>query len=385
MTATEPAIVIGAGASGLAAADALSRRGLPVVVLEKEAHVAGPWRHRHQRLSLNTHRVFSSLPGLPYPPGTPAFPSREQVIAYLERYVGERGLEVEFEFEVAAIARDGDGWAVTAADGRRRHARHVIFATGHDKVPWIPNWPGKAGYGGRLVHAADFGRVEDYAGKRVLVVGAGNSGFDVLNHLGDGKAQKIWLSVRQGPSLLPKRIGQTSVHRFAGIMAHLPAALTDLIIAATQRVVLGDLGRFGMPKAPRGAATRLRDEQIAIPVDDGAVAAMRAGRIAVVAPLARFDGDKAVLADESSVDADVVIAATGYRTGLETLLGGFGVLDAATGRPLASGAQPTGQKGLWFIGMKPTIMGHFRSATVEGRALAEVIAAESRGKRGSRQ
>lgn len=383
MALTEPVIVIGAGASGLAVADALARRGVPVLVLEKEAHVAGPWRHRHERLSLNTHRIFSALPGLAYPPGTPAFPSREQVIAYLERYASERGLGIEFGFDVTGIERDGDGWALTAADGRRHHAPHVVFATGHDKVPWMPDWPGKAGFGGRLVHSADFGRVEDYAGKRVLVVGAGNSGFDVLNHLACGKAQKIWLSVRQGPSLLPKRIGPTAVHRLAGIMARLPTALTDVIIAATQRATLGDLRRLGMPKAPRGAATRLRDEQIAIPVDDGAIAAMRAGRITVVAPLARFDGDKAVLVDESTVDADVVIAATGYRTGLEAMLGGLGVLDEATGRPLASGAEPTGRKGLWFTGMKPTIMGHFRSATVEGRALAEVIAAENQGNRGS--
>ncbi|MGN6304044.1 MAG: flavin-containing monooxygenase [Mesorhizobium sp.] len=379
MTATEPVIVIGAGASGLAAADALSRRGLPVVVLEKETHVAGPWRHRHQRLSLNTHRAFSSLLGLPYPPGTPAFPSREQVIAYLERYVGERGLTVEFGFEVASIARDGDGWTVTAADGRRRRAGHVVFATGHDKVPWTPDWPGAAGFPGRIVHAADFGRVEDYAGKRVLVVGAGNSGFDVLNHLGGSEADAIWLSVRQGPSLLPKRIGNVAVHRFAGFMDILPTAVTDLAIAATQRAVLGDLRRFGVPKAPRGGATRLRDEQIAIPVDDGAVAAMRAGKIGIVAPLARFDGNRVILADGGALDADVVIAATGYRTGLETLLGGLGVLDEATGRPLASGGEPTGQKGLWFTGMKPTIMGHFHSATVEGRALAAAIAAENKG------
>jgi len=377
MAATHPVIVIGAGASGLAAADALARRGLPVLVLEMEAHVAGPWRRRHQRLSLNTHRVFSSLPGLAYPPGTPAFPSREQVIAYLERYVEERGLKVEFGFEVVSIEPDGNGWTVGSRDGRQRHAAHVVFATGHDKVPWMPDWPGMAGFTGRLVHAADFGRVEDYAGKRVLVVGAGNSGFDVLNHLSAGKAERIWLSVRQGPSLLPKRVGKVAVHRFAGMMERLPTAVTDLAIAATQRAVLGDIRRLGLPRAPSGGATRLRDEQIAIPVDDGAIAAMRAGRIAIVAPVARFEGDRVVLADGSSLDADVVIAATGYRTGLETILDGLRVVDATTGRPKATGAEPTGQKGLWFIGMRPGITGHFHSAGREARALAATIAAQS--------
>jgi cation diffusion facilitator CzcD-associated flavoprotein CzcO len=382
MSATEPVIVIGAGASGLAAADALSRRGLPVLVLEQENRVAEPWRRRHDRLSLNTHRVFSSLPGLSYPPGTTAFPTRENVVAYLERFAAERGLAIAFGAAVERVRPDGDGWIVTTADGKHRRTAHVVVATGHDKVPWMPDWPGRETFRGRLIHAADFGRTEDYAGKRVIVVGAGNSGFDVLNHLAAGKPAAIRLSVRQGPSLLPKRVGHTAVHRLAGIMEKLPTGLTDLAIAATQRLVLGDLTRLGLPKAPRGGATRLRDEQIAIPVDDGAVAAMRAGRIEVVAPLAHFQPDGVVLADGRVLDADVVIAATGYRTGLDTMLDGLGVLDPATGRPKATGAQPTGRKGLWFIGMRPSITGHFHGAGREARALAQAIATQKRGRGG---
>ena len=103
MTATEPVIVIGAGASGLAAADALAQHGLPVLMLEQEARLAEPWRRRHERLSLNTHRVFSSLPGLAYPPGTAAFPTKENVVTYLERFAAERGLAIEFG---AAVERD---------------------------------------------------------------------------------------------------------------------------------------------------------------------------------------------------------------------------------------------------------------------------------------
>jgi cation diffusion facilitator CzcD-associated flavoprotein CzcO len=380
MPSTDPVIVIGAGASGLAAADALSRRGLPVLVLEQEARLAEPWRRRHERLSLNTHRAFSSLPGLTYPPGTPAFPTREQVVDYLERFATERGLTILFNTAVERVSRDGEGWSVLAADGRRIRASQVVIATGHDKVPWMPDWPGKETFTGRLIHAADFGRVEDYAGKRVLVVGAGNSGFDVLNHLATGSPAAVWLSVRHGPSLLPKRVSKVAVHRFAGIMSRLPTKVADLAIAATARLVLGDITRLGLPRPPRGGATRLRDEQIAIPVDDGAVKAMRAGRIKVVAPLARFETDRVTLADGSSLGAEVVIAATGYRTGLETMLEGLGVLDQRTGRPLVSGAEPTGQKGLWFIGMKPGVTGHFHGAGQEARALASAIEAQQRVK-----
>ncbi|MEP6565062.1 MAG: NAD(P)/FAD-dependent oxidoreductase [Mesorhizobium sp.] len=367
-----PVIVIGAGAAGLAAADALGRLGVAAVVLEKEMRLAEPWRRRHRQLHLNTHRALSALPGLAYPPRTGAFPHKDVIVNHLEDFARERGLAVEFGVAVERIARDGQSWLVHTSAGTRS-AAHMIVATGRDRLPWMPDWPGAESFRGKLIHAADFGTADDYLGKSVLVVGAGNSGFDVLNHLSGIDTKHVWLSARHGPSLLPKRIGKVAVHRFAGFMAQLPTPIVDRMISATQRLVFGDLSRFGLPPAPKGGASRLGIEQIAIAVDDGAVAALKAGRISVVAPVAAFDRAAVRLSDGKVIEPDVVIAATGYRTGLETMVSDLGVLDQK-GVPKANGGTPTGQPGLWFIGMRPSLTSYFHSAGLQARAIATQIA-----------
>ncbi|TIQ25042.1 MAG: NAD(P)/FAD-dependent oxidoreductase, partial [Mesorhizobium sp.] len=98
---------------------------------------------------------------------------------------------------------------------------------------------------------------------KVLVVGAGNSGFDALNHLSGVETGQMWLSARNGPSLLPKRIGKIAVHRFSPFMASLPARLADAVMATTQRLVFGDLRKFGLPPAPSGGASRLGSDYTA--------------------------------------------------------------------------------------------------------------------------
>jgi cation diffusion facilitator CzcD-associated flavoprotein CzcO len=239
----------------------------------------------------------------------------------------------------------------------------------------MPDWPGAEAYRGALIHASAFGRAQDFDGKAVLVVGAGNSGFDVLNHLAGARPAKIWLSARRGPSLLPKRIGKGAVLRLGAVTSMLPTRLADASIAATQRLAFGDLTRYGLPPAPRGGASRLGAEQIAIAVDDGAVAALKAGRIEIVAPLARFGTNEVHLQGGAAIAPDVVIAATGYRTGLEPMVGALGVLDE-NGLPRATGAEPTGRPGLWFIGMRPSLISYFHSAGVQARAIAQRIAAD---------
>ncbi|CAM5562782.1 NAD(P)/FAD-dependent oxidoreductase [Mycolicibacterium aubagnense] len=373
MTETiEEVIVIGAGAAGLAAADALTRHGIKARVFEKEARIAEPWRQRHERLALNTHRDMSYLPGMPYPKGVPAFPPKAAVIAYLERFAKQRGIAVEFDTEVERLTRESENWTVHTSKGIRK-ARHIIVATGHDKVPWMPDWPGAAGYKGRLIHSASFGSPRDYEGKSVLVIGAGNSGFDVLNYLIGAKTAMIYLAARAGPSILPKRVGKIAVQRFSRITNALPIPVGDFMVALLQRLLFGDLRKLGFAPVEKGGISRLKEDHVAISADDGAIAAIKAGRIKVVSSVKGFDAERVVLADGTRIKADVVIAATGYRTGLDTMLSGLGVVDDK-GKPKANGAEPGSQPGLWFISMQPSIVGHFYAAGQEAKAIAARIA-----------
>ncbi len=366
-------IVIGAGGAGLTAAHALLKAGVPVVVLEKEARLAEPWHGRHEQLHLNSHRDLSTLPGVSFPAGTPAFPHRNAIIRHLNEFSATHRLPVEFGIAVEEIAFEGDQWLVRTSAGPRL-ARHIVIATGRDQQPFIPAWKGMTAFAGRIIHSAAFGDAKTYAGKKVLVVGAGNSGFDVLNHLAAADTGEIWLSARNGPALLPKRIGQIAVHRFSPILARLPFKLADAVIAATQRWIFGDLTAYGLPPTPSGGASRLAFDNIAIATDDGAVDAIKAGRIIVLPTVREFTRDAVVFDNGATIEPDIVIAATGYRTGLEAMLGKLGVLDEK-GVPLFNGADSDPKlPGLWFTGMRPSIRGCFANARIQAEAIAEKIA-----------
>ncbi|TPJ40793.1 NAD(P)/FAD-dependent oxidoreductase [Mesorhizobium sp. B2-5-13] len=373
MVAIEPAIVIGAGVAGLAVARALMKAGVAAAVLEKESRLAEPWRRRHEQLHLNTHRDLSALPGLAYPKGTPAFPHRDVVIRHMNDFHEANRLPVEFGVSAEAIMFAGDHWIVRTSAGSRL-ARHVVVATGRDREPYTPQWKGMRAFAGRIIHSADFGDARAYAGKKVLVVGAGNSGFDALNHLAGVDTAAVWLSARNGPALLPKRVGKIAVHRLSPLMARLPLRVADAVMAVTQRLVFGDLTKFGMPPAPAGGASRLTSDYTAIAADDGAVDAIKSGRIVVVPAIREFTRDGVILANGSMVAPDIVIAATGYRTGLERMVGDLGVLDEK-GVPLFNGGQADPKwPGLWFTGMRPSIRGCFANAAILARAIAGRIA-----------
>ncbi|TIT77392.1 MAG: NAD(P)/FAD-dependent oxidoreductase, partial [Mesorhizobium sp.] len=136
--------------------------------------------------------------------------------------------------------------------------------------------------------------------------------------------------------------------------------------------------KYGLPPAPSGGASRLGSDYTAIAADDGAVEAIKAGRIIVVPQVKAFGHDSVVLENGQTIAPDIVIAATGYRTGLDAMVGKLGVLDAK-GVPLFNGAASDPKlPGLWFTGMRPSIRGCFANARIQGAAVAGRIARQKR-------
>lgn len=368
-------VIIGAGLSGLTAARALSERGLSVTVLEAADNVANPWRRRHPQLRLNTHQHFSQLPGLPMTRSDGVFVRRDTVVDYLERYAIALDAPIRFNEVVSAIERTAGGWRVVTQTSVY-DCKDVVVATGRDRLPNVPEWPGKAHFSGQLLHAAEVGDVARLDGKRVLVVGAGNSGSDILNHLSRHAPAEVWISVRHGPAIVPSHIFGFPMHRLARVFAALPISLVDPAFRATQRLFLGDLTRHGLKSHADGGGTRLVRDGIAFAIDDGFVSAIRQGRFRVVPAVASFAKDRVLFSDGTSCEPDVVVAATGYRSGLEPLVGDLEVLDA-NGRPRnPMGERDPSNPGLWFTGFRPGFTGYFDAARIAAARIAQGVAAK---------
>ena len=195
------AVVIGAGPAGLASAAELRRRGVPAVVLERADGVAASWRGRYDRLRLNSSRWFSKLPGGRYAPGTGIFPSRDEVVRYLEDYASDNALDVRMNTEVQRIDLDGTGWVVRTS-GADVTAEQVVVAAGYEHTPFVPDWPGRERFRGSLLHAAEYRNPEPYRDRDVLVVGPGCSGMEIAYDLAEGGARRVRLAVRTPPNML---------------------------------------------------------------------------------------------------------------------------------------------------------------------------------------
>jgi lysine/ornithine N-monooxygenase len=344
-------IVIGAGPAGLAVAGELRRAGVQPVILERAEAVGSAWRGRYDRLRLNTSRWTSKLPRARYSKGTGLFPTRDEMVAYLEAYAARNALDIRFGVQVGRIDGRNGTWALQTPLGEQR-ARHVVVATGFEHTPWIPEWPGREGFQGRLIHAAEYRNSDPFRGVEALVVGPGCSGMEIAFDLIEGGARKVNVAVRTQPNIMPRQSGGMPGDLPALALLPLSPRVSDPIARLVRRRSIGDLSDCGLTVPAEGPFTRLRREGKAPAiVDMEVIDAVKARRIGIVAGLEKFDGRAVVLAEGTRLEPDVVVAATGYRRGLEPLVGHLGVLDEL-GIPRVHGG-PAVLPGLRFIGYAP--------------------------------
>jgi len=374
---THEIVVVGGGSAGLATAALLRGRGRNPVVLEAGPEPGAAWRGRYDRLRLHTPRLLSGLPGMRIPRRFGRWVARDDLIEYLRRYAERHDLDVRTEARVERIDRDGDGWRLEVSQGPVR-AETVVVATGYNGTPFVPEWPGREGFAGVLIHSSQYVNPVPFRGRDVLVVGAGNSGAEITHDVIDGGAARSRLSVRTPPQIVRRATAGIPAQLIGMAIKHVPPQWVDPISKTQRRLSIPDLSPQGLPRPELGIRTSFITTGTTPILDVGIVDAVRGGRVEVVAAVEAFDGADVLLADGSRIAPDAVIAATGFRAGLDALVGHLDVL-GPRGLPLRTDGEPV-LPGLWFVGFVPTLGGQLREGSIAAaKVAAGVAAAQSAG------
>lgn len=366
---TQPTIVIGAGPAGLATAACLKRAGHPVRILEAASSVAASWRGHYDRLHLHTDQGHSALPGLRMPRAYPKYPSRDQVVAYLEHYAAHFDLDITLDTKVTQILR-GDGWRVHTVKGVF-DTDNVVICTGFAQQPNLPDWPDQDGFVGRILHSSTYRDPDPFAGQSVLVVGFGNSGCEIALDLAEAGID-AHLSVRSPVNVVPRDILGIPILSLTILQQWLPYRLADRLNRPVIRLCIGDIGALGLPRSDKGPMAQVVEDQRIPLLDVGTLAQIRAGRIRVRPGISGLHEDTVLFDDQSRTRFDCIIAATGYRSDQRRLLPGLDHLFDGAGRPLTCGRET--EPGLYFVNFRTVPTGQLRQCGIEAKAVARAIA-----------
>lgn len=369
MNQRREALIVGAGPAGLACAVTLARAGFKTTILEKSDRVGAVWHRHYDRLHLHTDRNHSALPEMRMPRAYPSYPSRGQVVDYLDGYAAHFDLGPVFGCTVAKVARDGANWRAETSQGSFA-APVAVVATGWADFPYRPDWPGRDDYRGELIHSSEYRSPAPYRGKKVLVVGFGNSGGEIALDLAEANVD-VTLAVRGPVSILPRDLLGLPILTWAIAQRYLPAAVADFIDAPLVRWAVGNTEKLGL-KRPAKGPRRLIEEDGRIPLlDVGTVARIRDGAIRIKGGIASFTRGGVVFADSSAADFDAIILATGFRPDLRALLPDAAAALDGNGRPRVSG-RTTAAPGLYFCGLIAVPTGQFREIAIEAKRIARL-------------
>lgn len=316
-----PVVVIGAGQSGLAAARALCELNIDAVVLEASDRTAGAWPRYYDSLRVFSPAGFSSMPGMRFPGDPDRYPTRDEVVGYLERYAAAVGVEILTGSRVITVRDEGRGFVVVTADGNELRAGGIVAASGSFSNPYRPTFAGDASFTGETSHVADYRNPHSYAGRRVVVVGAGDSAAQIASEL--ASVASVTIAARHPLRFIPQRIGGADVHYW--------------------------LRETGFDSLPAEWLTKIAHGSV-ITDSTGLRQRLADGLLDVRPMFIALDGDTVVWDNGDREPVDAVILATGYRPSLDYLRE-LGALDP-NDQPRHTGGISTTHPGLVYLGLE---------------------------------
>ena len=375
-------LVVGGGPAGLAVGAVLRRASVPFTIVERSERIADSWHRHYDRLHLHTPKRLSALPYRPFPRAYPRFPSRAQVVDYLTEYAREFGIEPELGRDVSRCVRGDDGtWQTITSAGTYR-SQSLVIAAGFNRVPNIPRWPGIENFGGEILHSSEYTNGRMFRGARVLVVGFGNSGAEIALDLAEHGA-RCTIAVRGAVNVVPRQVLGIPITMFALASRPLPPRVADRLNRLTVRLTIGNLASTGLVKSDVGPLQTIAERRRIPVIDVGTMARIRRGDIAIRTGVASFDGNDVHFADGTRDRFDAVVLATGFTTGLASLLPDYTSVLDAEGVPRVSG-RASAVPGLYFCGYDLTSTGMLRQIGIEAKAIGRAIAESLSGNREGR-
>lgn len=367
-------IIVGAGPAGLATAASLAQRRIPYRLLERGDSLGYSWRQLYDSLRLHTGKHMSHLPGRRFGARTSLFPSRDEFVRYLDDYARQFAIPVETGKDVVQTTRVDDVWRVTTADGQSHEASTLVMSTGIIANPRRPALAGRERFRGEVLHSVEYRRPNEFVGRRVLVVGVGNSGGEIGAELARAGAQ-VTIAVRSGAHVVPLSLAGVPIQYIAYAMRRLPKRTRERIVGRVQRIMER---KHGPPVLPRPAHGPLD----AIPIIGfHLVEAIRDKLVEVrLGGIASFTESGVRFADGTESAFDVVLLATGFGAALSPL--GESVRTDAKGFAIRSDRITSADhEQLFFVGQNYDSTGGLFNIRRDARLVADRIARATRSPR----
>ena len=379
--------VIGAGSCGITAMRSLQDKGIDFVCFEKGSWIGGNWKYdndngqsaAYKSLHINTSRQMMEYKAYPMPEDLPDYPDHFQIGKYFEDYVDHFGLRdsIRFQTEIESVVpAEGGGWDVAwnnrEGESGTDHFSDVIVCSGHhwDKRWPEPAFPGSDTFEGEQMHAHDYRTPDIFEGKRVLVLGIGNSAVDIAVE-SSRHADATFLSMRRGAWIVPKYLGGTPTDRaISGPVTRLPMKLQSLGMWLSLKLAVGNPTDYGLPKPdhmPLHAHPTVSQEILG---------RLGGGDIKVRPNIERLEGDSVVFTDGTREKIDLIVYCTGYKITFPFLAPE--VFSAENNKvDLYQRVVPPNSPGLYFIGLIQPLGAIMPLAEIQCDWVADLIDGEA--------
>jgi len=367
-------LIVGASIAGLASAAALQKQDIDYVMIEKNGQIAMPWRNHYHRLHLHTSKRLSNLPYKKFAGSIPRYPSRQQVVDYLDEYQREFAIEPYYNTEALSIRRVDDHW-LTETNHRIFRSEYLIMATGAYSKPRPVDFQGAETFPGNILHSCKYKTGKAYKGQKVLVVGFGNSACEIAIDLYEQGALPS-MAVRSPVNIIPRDVFGISVLELSILLSRLPPRIADALAAPLMRLLIGDITKLGLKRMPYGPLEEIRRDGNPPVLDIGTIRHIRQGNIKVYDDIDHIEGSTVYFKSGKSQVFDAIVAGIGYYRDYEEIL----QVDGSRFDDLRVDVNKQrffGNEGLYFCGYWISPTGQIRSIAAEAKKIAKDIAARS--------